>query len=249
MTATPSNAHDRFDGAVLAGLDEPVRRYFTHALSDGAALGRGARLGLIGTIKVGVWLRFDSVWEGDGRCFSWRASCGPGPLRALRVHDRFADGVGLMDIRLRPPLRRLPALKLLHVENDDAARSGAGRAALEALWVPGALLPDRGVTWRAESDELIVAAWDVPPERPQLHISIGPDGAVTSYHAQRWSDGRSGYLLFGADVHAERTFAGATIPSRFTAGWGHGTPSWAPFFRGEVVAVEPIDSTSPSDGR
>lgn len=249
MTATPRNASRHFDAAVLAGLDEPVRRYFTHALTDGAPLARGARLQLGGTIKVGVWLRFDSVWEGDGRCFSWRAICGPGPLRPLRVHDMFADGAGFMDIRLRPPLRRLPPLKLLHVEDEDAARSGAGRAALEALWVPGALLPDRGVSWRAESDDVIVATWDVPPEQPELHISIAPDGAVTSYRAQRWRDRKSGYLPFGADVHAERTVDGATIPSRITAGWGHGTPSWAPFFLGEIVAVEPIHSPAPDHDR
>ena len=249
MTATPRSTSGRFNATVLAGLEEPVRRYFTHALTDGAPLALDARLRLGGTIKVGVWLRFDSVWEGDARCFSWRATCGPGPLRPLRVHDQFADGVGFMDIRLRAPLRRLPALKLLHVENDDAARSGAGRAALEALWVPGALLPDRGVTWRAESDELIVATWEVPPEQPELRISIRPDGAVTSYRAQRWRDSTSGYVPFGADVQAERTFDGVTIPSRIAAGWGHGTPSWARFFRGEVVAVVPIDSTPPSDGR
>ena len=247
MTVTGRDASGRFDAAVLAGLDEPVRRYFTHALTDGAPLARGARLRLGGTIKVGVWLRFDSVWEGDARCFSWRATCGPGPLRPLRVHDQFADGVGFMDIRLRAPLRRLPALKLLHVENDDAARSGAGRAALEALWVPGALLPDRGVNWRAEAEDLIVATWDVPPERPQLHICIGPDGAVTSYRALRWRDGKSGYVPFGADVHAERSFDGATIPSRITAGWGHGTPTWAPFFSGEIVGVEPIHSPAAGD--
>jgi hypothetical protein len=105
MTVTPGDASDRFDAAVLAGLDEPVRRYFTHALTDGAPLARRARLRLGGAIKVGVWLRFDSVWEGDGRGFSWRATCGPGPLRLLRVHDQFADGVGIMDIRLRAPLR------------------------------------------------------------------------------------------------------------------------------------------------
>ena len=242
MTVTPRDASGRFDAAVLAGLDEPVRRYFTHALTDGAPLARGARLRL--------WRHHQGRACGcastrSGRAtrarFSWRATCGPGPLRPLRVHDRFADGVGFMDIRLRPPLRRLPALKLLHVENEDAARSGAGRAALEALWVPGALLPDRGVEWRAESDDLIVATWDVPPEQPELHISIGPDGAVTSYRALRWRDSKSGYVPFGAEVHAERTFAGATIPSRITAGWGHGTPSWAPFFTGEVIAVERID--------
>jgi hypothetical protein len=249
MTVPPRNASGRFDAAVLAGLDEPVRRYFTHALGDGAPLTRGARLRLGGTIKVGMWLRYDSVWEGDGRGFSWRATCGPGPLRPLRVHDRFADGVGLMDIRLRAPLRRLPALKLLHVENEDAARSGAGRAALEALWVPGALLPDRGVEWRAEAEDLIIASWDVPPERPELRISIGPDGGVTSYRAQRWRDSKAGYVPFGAEVHAERTFGGATIPSRITAGWGHGTPSWAPFFNGEIVAVEPIRAPAPDDER
>ena len=249
MTATPLDASRRFDAAVLAHLDEPVRRYFTHALTDGAPLARSVRLRLGGTIKVGVWLRFDSVWEGDARSFSWRATCGPGPLRLLRVHDQFTDRVGFMDIRLRPPLRRVPALKLLHVENDDAARSGAGRAALEALWLPGALLPDRAVEWRAEGDNLIVATWDVPPERPELHIWIGADGSVISYRALRWRDGKSGYVPFGADVHAERSFDGATIPSRITAGWGHGTPSWAPFFSGEIVAVEPIHSPAPGDAQ
>jgi hypothetical protein len=146
-----------------------------------------------------------------------------------------------MDIRLRMPLRRLPALKLLHADNDDVARSGAGRAALEALWVPEALLPERGVRWRAESDERIVATWDVPPETPELRFSVAPDGAVRSYSALRWGDRESGYVPFGAAVSAECNFAGVTIPSRITAGWGHGTPRWAPFFKGEVIAVERID--------
>ena len=116
-------------------LDEPVRRYFAHALAEGAPLRPAARLRLPGRIRVGAWLRFESTWEGDGRSFSWQATAGPGQLRVLRVHDRFAGGSGFMDIRLR----RGP--RLLHTENADTARSGAGRAALEALWVPAALLP------------------------------------------------------------------------------------------------------------
>lgn len=240
-TTGSSTTPARFDAAALVDLDEPVRRYFTHALADGARLSRGARLQLRGHIKVGAWLRFDSVWEGDARSFSWRATCGAGPLPLLRVHDQLIDGVGFMDIRLRLPLSRLPGLKLLHADNDDVARSGAGRAALEAPWVPGALLPERGVSWRAESEELIVATWDVPPEKPQLRISVGLDGAVRSYSALRWRSRKSGYLPFGADVHAERTFAGVTISGQLTAGWGHGTPKWAPFFKSEVIAVELID--------
>ena len=40
-----------------------------------------------------------------------------------------------MDIRLRP------GLQLLRVEDEDTARSGAGRAAAEAVWAPA--LEDR----------------------------------------------------------------------------------------------------------
>ena len=51
------------------------------------------------------------------------------------------------------------------------------------------------------------------------------------------------------DSHFRRTVAGAAIPSRVTAGWGHGTPSWAPFFRGEIVAGELIRSPAPDQER
>jgi hypothetical protein len=183
---------------------------------------------------VGAWLRFDSVWEGDGRSFSWKATAGPGPLRFLRVHDRFDGDTGFMDIRLSPGLR------LLHAENEDTRRSGAGRAALEALWTPASLLPARDVSWHAESDELIVATFSVGPERAALRIAIDGVGAVRSYSAQRWHTSKDGYLPFGADVEAERRFGAVTIPSRMTAGWWHGTEKWAPFFRCEVVEAEPL---------
>jgi uncharacterized protein DUF6544 len=227
---------ERFRRSLLDGLDEPVQRYFRHAIADGAPLWPGVRLELAGRIKVGTWLRFTSAWAGDGRSFSWRATAGPGRLPLLRVHDQFGDGVGFMDIRLRAPWPRLPDLRLLHAEDGDVARSGAGRAALEALWTPAALLPSQGVTWRAQSDDVVVATWDVPPERPELRIRLAGDGAVRSYSARRWRDARHGYRPFGADVHAERTFDGITIPGRLAAGWGHGTPQWAPFFEAEVCA-------------
>ena len=53
MTVTPRNAGGRFDVAMLAGVDEPVRRYFTHALSDGAPLARAARLRWVADARGG----------------------------------------------------------------------------------------------------------------------------------------------------------------------------------------------------
>src|SRR5947209_14197769 len=200
-------------------LDEPVRRYFAHAIAGPGDPGRQVRLQLEGRIKVGAWLRFDSVWEGDAHSFSWRARAGPGPLRLLHVHDQFADGRGSMRVAVG-------GHALVDAHDEDTARSGAGRAALEAIWTPGALLPERGVRWRAESDDEIVATWDVPPEQPEARLGIGADGDVRFARALRWRDRRAGYVHFGAEVHEERRFDALTIPTRITAGWGHGTPGW-----------------------
>ena len=60
---------------------------------------------------------------------------------------------------------------------------------------------------------------------------------MRSYRAERWRNGKAGYVPFGADVHAERSFGGVTIPSRLTAGWGHGTDRWSPFFEAEVTGA------------
>jgi hypothetical protein len=214
-----------------AALDEPVRRYLAHAMTAAADPGRRVRLQLHGRIKVGASLRFDSVWEGDGRSFSWRARVGPGALRVLDVHDQFADGQGAMHVAVR-------RLTLVDAHDEDTARSAAGRAALEAIWTPGALLPDRGVRWHAVSASEIVATWAVPPERPELHLGIGADGEVRFACAMRWRGRREGYAPFGADVYEERRFDTVTVPSRISAGWGHGTAEWSPFFEASVSGLE-----------
>ena len=66
----------RFTSDMLAGLDEPVRRYFSHAISNGAVLPNGVRLAMSGRIKVGLWLPFTAEQTVDGRSFEWRARLG-----------------------------------------------------------------------------------------------------------------------------------------------------------------------------
>ena len=237
MTASPvTHADRRFDPRAIAQLDEPVRRYLTHALMPGASLVPGVRLWMTGRIKVRTWLPFRAVWEGDGRSLSWKAVVGPGGRPLLRVLDHFADGAGSMDVRL------LGRLTLVHAADDDTTRSAAGRAAVESTWAPASLLPERGVTWRAESDDLIVATWDVPPERPEVHIRIDANGAMRSSCVMRWDNGDHGlrgYIPCGGDAHAEQRFGDIVIPSRLTAGWWYGTPRYDPFFEAEIHAAEP----------
>jgi uncharacterized protein DUF6544 len=221
-----------------AGAPDPVARYFAHALGDGAELARGTRIEMRGRIKVGAWLPFRADWQGDGRALDWRATVGVGPLKVLRVRDRFAAGNGSMDIRL------FGRLELGHSEDEDTARSAAGRAAGEAaLWAPACLLPERGVAWRAEGDDHIVAVVDVPPERPEIHIQLDEHGAVASCWFSRWTNAEGNgpdYVPFGVDVEAEHSFGPLTIASRITAGWWYGTPRYRPFFKAEIVAASAL---------
>jgi hypothetical protein len=226
-----------FSSEMLAGLDEPVRRYFSHALNEGAPLINGVRVAMSGRIKVGLWLPFTAEQTVDGRSFEWRARVGRGPLTPLRVTDRYADAAGRTEGRL------LERFTLFHAEDVNTARSAATRAAIESVvFAPPSVLPSRGVTWRAETDNVIVACFDLPPERPEVRLCIDEHGAIRTVSALRW--GNAGektfqYIPFGGDVHAERRFGDLLLPSILSVGWWFDTPRYAAFFRAEIDAVTP----------
>jgi hypothetical protein len=227
----------RFTVSLLAGLDEPVRRYLGHAIRDGAELGAGVKLTMTGRIKVGPWLAFSARQICDGRSFAWRARVGVGPLTALAVVDRFADGAGSMEGRL------FARIELFRADDENTTRSAAGRAALEAVYTPASLLPQRGVHWRADSECEIVATWDVPPERPELRLRIDDRGALRSYRVSRWGNvGQKefGYIPCGCEVEAESPFGDLVVPSRVAGAWWFGTPRHAPFYRAAISALTAV---------
>jgi hypothetical protein len=236
MTATPVSTR-RFSSDMLSSLDEPVRRYFSHAIRDGAALPNGVRMAMSGRIKVGLWLPFTAEQTVDGRSFTWRARVGRGPLTPLRVTDRYADAAGHTEGRL------LGRFTLFETHDANTARSAATRAAIESVvFAPPSVLPDRGVTWRAEAESVIVARFDLPPEQPEVRLRIDEHGAIRTVSALRW--GNAGektfqYIPFGGEIHAERRFGDLLLPSRASVGWWFDTPRYAPFFHAEISAVTP----------
>jgi hypothetical protein len=222
---------------MLAGLDEPVARYLTHAIAEGTPLAPGVRLRMTGRIRVRRWLPFTADQECDGRSFTWRARVGWGPLTLLVVTDRFDDGAGSMAGRL------LGRVRVFHADDPDIVRSGAGRAALEAVLAPVGLLPRRDVVWCSDGDGAIVAALDMPPEHPELRLEIDERGAVRSVSVLRWGNtgqAEFGYIPCGCHVHAERTFGGLTVPSRVSVGWWFGTPRYEPFFEAEIADLAQV---------
>jgi hypothetical protein len=56
----------RFDRSLVSDLDEPVQRFFTHAIRDGAALGRGAALESVVFAPSSVLPDRGVTWWADG---------------------------------------------------------------------------------------------------------------------------------------------------------------------------------------
>lgn len=222
----------------LDGLGEPVRRYFAHAISPKVPPPRRVRLSMRGRIKADLWLPFRADEEIDGRSFSWRARVGLGPVTLVRIADSYVHGVGTTEGLL------FGRRELFRSADEDTSRSAAGRTALEsAVFAAPTVLPERGVAWRAESDDTIVGRFDLPPERPEVELRIDPDGAITRASAARWGpldEGGHDYIQCGCEVHAEHRFGGLTIPSRLTVSWEFGTRLQAPYMRAEITAAEPV---------
>ena len=134
-------------------------------------------------------------------------------------------------------------MTLFRAADVDTARSAATRAAIESVvFAPPSVLPARGVAWRAETENIIVASFDLPPERPEVRLRIDEHGAIRAVTAHRW--GNAGetsfrYIPFGGDVHAERRFGDLVLPCTLSVGWWFETPRYAPFFRAEIGAVTP----------
>jgi hypothetical protein len=168
-------------------------------------------------------------------------------LKPLRVTDRYADGVGRTEGRL------FGRFTLFAAEDHDTARSAAARAAMESVvFAPSSVLPDRGVTWRAETDHVIVARFDLAPEHPEVRLCIDDQGAQRAVTAQRW--GNTGtktfqYIPFGGDIHAERRFGDFVLPSHATVGWWFGTARYKPFFEAFIDDVDGHGSTPPGASR
>lgn len=227
-----------FGIAEVEGLPPPVQRHLTSAVSPGTALITAVRLTMRGSIKLGSrWLPFRAREVLNPHAgFVWAAR-----VAGLVVgSDQYVDGAGAMDWRLAGLLR------VAHADGPDVSRSSAGRAGVEAMWVPTSLLPRFAVRWSAADESRISVGHTVGSTPVELHYDLRPDGHIASVVFDRWGDpdgsGSFGWHRFGGWLDEHRTFGGLTVPSAGRLGWHFGTDRWSAgeFFHYEITHLEPL---------
>jgi hypothetical protein len=146
----------RYDAARdLDGLPLPVQRFFRAALTDGSPLVAAVSLAHRGTFNLAAdgpdrWIPFTSTQRvTTGRPgFVWDAHMAMAPGLAVRVHDAYVAGEGV----LHPAVLGLFSLTDLRGASPEPGGVAHGefmRFVAEAAWYPTALLPRQGARWTA----------------------------------------------------------------------------------------------------
>lgn len=237
LEAVPTET--RFNKDMVAELPAPVQRYFFHAIAPQTPLATSVSLEMKGNFRLSQdkpWLPMTakeivSAFKG----FVWKAVIG-NSLMQMRGGDYYINNSG----RVRFSLWGL--IPLVNTQNANTNRSAIGRLAGEMVWLPSALLPQRGVSWQAIDATTIQASLKIDGEPVTLTLFIDSNGKLLKMSFLRWGDrtddGSFAYIPFGGEFPAERTFAGFTIPSEMSLGWWFGTERYAPFFRATIEQAE-----------
>ncbi|HKV10765.1 MAG TPA: DUF6544 family protein [Thermoanaerobaculia bacterium] len=229
-----------FSPEQLAGLPEPVVRYFRFALTPGRPLAHRARIEHVGEFRSALdapWSPFTSVehFAADPPGFLWDAKIRMAPLTTVRVRDSYVDGTGGM-------LGKIAGLiPVVDQSGSPEIASGAlQRYLAEAVWLPAALLPENGVTWEAIDADSARATLTHAGTTISLVFRFGENGEIVStYTPGRFRDvNGKGVLTPWEGTHRRyEEIGGVKVPSEGEVAWilpeGRLT-----YWRGRIVRAE-----------
>jgi uncharacterized protein DUF6544 len=230
-----------FDPRSIDGMPEIVRRYFGHAIAPGTPLSSLAEIEMSGTFSLGTRAQ-PTPYAMTARqllaaphAFVWIASMHSGPAW-ISGSDVLVDDVGWTRFWLGG---------LLQVANDgvseDFLRSAVARPALEAIWAPATLLPERGVRWMVTGPDSADVAIPTAHGDVTINLVLEKSGKVSEVSTLRWTNANSrkvfAYQRFGGTVAAETSFGGYTVPSVVSIGNMFGSEEYFPFFEARVSAI------------
>ncbi len=228
-----------FEEDMVAGLPDPARRYFLHAIQPGTPLASGFRWRYQGTLRTGrdaPWmdLRAEQILVRD-RGFVWKARVSQTPL-FLTGADHYLDG----DSRMR--ISAFGLIPVVNASGPDISRSASARLLIEGIALPPALLPGQNVKIEPVDESRFRATvrlgeWETP-----ITLTVDEVGRPTELVLDRWGDytpDKSFRLIpYGAMLGEEATFGNYTIPTAISVGWWYGTPDYLEVIRLKVDWIE-----------
>jgi hypothetical protein len=227
----------RFDTSMVADLPEPARRWLTHAISPGTPLWQSVVLHMHGHIHIAAWMPFTAVQlhtPPDGYVWAARATAGPIPIIG---YDRYAGDDGEMHWAL---FGRIPVMR---ASGADLIRAAAGRAAIDAIFVPTACIGPNVIWSEGHTRDTVVAEWHIGGFVQRCELTVAVDGSLLKVTMARWAQPKGeewGEYPFGGLLEGEVEFAGVRVPKRARVGYFIDSDRWdkGEFFRAEITSAE-----------
>lgn len=195
-----------YDDRELEGLPAPVQRYFHAVLKGSQPMVAAVRLEHAGTFNMSEtgeqWKPFTStqriVTHRPG--FDWEARIQIVPGLAVRVHDAYIAGEGILHASL------FGLVSLVNLRDTPAVAQGElMRFFAEAPWYPTALLPSQGVQWAAVDDTSARAALKDGETIVMMLFRFDENGLIESVRAEARG----------------RTIAGEVVPTPWEGRWSN----------------------------
>lgn len=238
LIATQPAQPKRFSLAMVGGLPEPARRFFSFAIAPGTPLYTVARIQMQGQFSLGDRHSANSMDMTAAQVlaaphgFVWKMSGRTGLIGMSGSDSEQWTRFWMMGL---VPVARFGG-------SIDHRRAAFGRYVAEAVfWTPAALLPGPGITWKhIDENTARVIVRHEGLEQPVM-LTVNDGGQLTQVAFQRWSDANPEkvYKLqpFGGFLSDYQEFDGFRLPTHVEAGNMFGTAEYFPFFIADVTMI------------
>ncbi len=225
----------------LEALPAPVRRYLGRALVEGAPLIAAVRLRQEGEFNMSEtgdrWRPFSAdQWVTVRPAgFDWDARIRIAPGVAVRVHDAYLNGEGILHAAV---LGLFAVVRLRGT--GDIARGELMRFLAEAAWYPTALLPSQGVRWTEVDARAACAELEAGEHRVKLTFRFNAQDLIESVEAEsrgRVVGGQVQHAAWGGRFRNYQGCAGMLVPLEGEVYWR--LPEGVkPYWRGRITDLD-----------
>jgi len=226
-----------YDPKEIAGLPEPVQRFFKTVLKEGQAIVAKVELSQKGQFnmneKLDKWNKFTAtqlvITQQLG--FDWDARIQMAPMLNAFVHDTYLLGAG----NLHASLLGLFTLANMH----DAPELNQGellRFFAEAAWYPTSLLPSQGVIWEAINENSALATLTDGETTASVVFQFNAEGVIDTIRAEdRYRDKLTAMPWVGR-FREYSIQNGMLIPLYGEVGWEY-PEGLRLYFKGEITKI------------
>lgn len=220
----------------LAGLPNPVVRYFEFALTPGQLVVRNAKLGQIGefAMRPNSWRPFTAVeyFSVEPRGFLWDAKIQMNALVPMYIRDGYFAGEGASYGQLAA------IVPVVNQRGTPGMASGALlRYLSELVLFPTALLPRGGISWKALNDSSAQVTLTDELTTVSGDVEFGEHGEIVRFSAMRSFAGKAELVPWLGRFSNYRRIDGMMVPMSAEVEWVLPEGPF-PYWRGRIIDTQ-----------